>query len=260
MATEFWPAAARSVRLADSWFAAAFFTPRRSQPFDRSAGARLSEILPPLPRSYWMAISVVAGAGVASLAVVAALVFRIFSGWSRMQADSVDGLQLNGAPLVWRRVDDVVMGVCRALLEIRSRRPRLQVNQYQRRRLRVVARPEPQRRSDSVGRHDGAARATEGRRQVLQDHARVRRRRPVFGQAHVASGRGDERQSDDGGSRSRSRAFCPFDARPARERAMCCGRQRCSRGSMCSRPWLCRRPKEPRAHVRRRHLPIRGEV
>ena len=57
-----------------------------------------------------MAISVVAGAGVASLAVVAALVFRIFSGWSRMQADSVDGLQLNGAPLVWRRVDDIVMG------------------------------------------------------------------------------------------------------------------------------------------------------
>ena len=57
-----------------------------------------------------MAISVVAGAGVASLAVVAALVFRIFSGWSRMQADSVDGLQLNGVPLVWRRVDDIVMG------------------------------------------------------------------------------------------------------------------------------------------------------
>ena len=27
-----------------------------------------------------------------------------------MQADSVDGLQLSGAPLVWRRVDDIVMG------------------------------------------------------------------------------------------------------------------------------------------------------
>ena len=27
-----------------------------------------------------------------------------------MQADSVEGIVLNGAPLVWRRVDDVVMG------------------------------------------------------------------------------------------------------------------------------------------------------
>ena len=83
--------------------AAAFLEPRRSHGVDRSARGGLSGI-------HWRAISVVAGAGVASLAVVAALVFRIFSGWSRMQADSVEGIVLNGAPLVWRRVDDVVMG------------------------------------------------------------------------------------------------------------------------------------------------------
>ena len=56
-----------------------------------------------------MAISLFAGTGLA-IAVAAALAARIIFGWQRMQADSVDGLQLNGAPLVWRRVDDVVMG------------------------------------------------------------------------------------------------------------------------------------------------------
>ena len=54
-----------------------------------------------------MAISLFAGTGVA-VAVAAALIFRIFSGWQRMQADSVEGIVLNGAPLVWRRVDDIV--------------------------------------------------------------------------------------------------------------------------------------------------------
>ena len=56
-----------------------------------------------------MAISLFAGAGVAS-AIAVAIVIRIITGWQRMQADSVEGIVLNGAPLVWRRVDDVVMG------------------------------------------------------------------------------------------------------------------------------------------------------
>ena len=56
-----------------------------------------------------MAISLFAGTGLA-IAVAAALAARIIFGWQRMQADSVEGIILNGAPLVWRRVDDVVMG------------------------------------------------------------------------------------------------------------------------------------------------------
>ena len=142
-----------------------------------------------------MAISVVAGAGVASLAVVAALVFRIFSGWSRMQADSVDGLQLNGVPLVWRRVDDIVMGgrSSSALRSDRGGTDILWADQHQRWRLRVVARPEPQRRCASVGRHDGAACAPQGRRQVLQADARLGRRRAVFDGADVAGRRADQR-------------------------------------------------------------------